>query len=177
MLNKIKECNRCRLCKNQLPLLDNLKKSHIMWVGLSSKKVNDINKAIPLENNTNSGKIIEQIETKLPEYIFYKTNLVKCLPLDENNKLRYPSILEMNDCIDNLICEIDAVNPIVIFLLGKKTYNYVYKYFKDNNLDTNKLFYIEHPSYIYVYKKKYIGEYIDKVVEIIKKVIEEKPKN
>ena len=34
-----------------------------MWVGLSSKKVNDINKAIPLENNTKSGKIIEQIET------------------------------------------------------------------------------------------------------------------
>ena len=30
--------------------------------------------------------IIELIEQELPDLKFYKTNLVKCLPLDENNK-------------------------------------------------------------------------------------------
>ena len=36
-----------------------------MWVGLSAKKVEDVNKTIPLCNDTNSGKIIEEIENKL----------------------------------------------------------------------------------------------------------------
>ena len=59
-----------------------------MWVGLSAKRVDDLNNSIPLCNDTNSGKIIELIEQKLQDLKFYKTNLVKCLPLDENNKLR-----------------------------------------------------------------------------------------
>ncbi len=138
-----------------------------MWVGLSAKKVVDITSSTPLENNTNSGKIIEQIEQKIPKYNFYKTNLLKCLPLDKNNKLRYPTINEMDKCISNLIYEIDIIKPKLIFLLGRKTYNYVYKYFKNNNLETNNINYIEHPSYIYVYKKRYIDEYISKIIEII----------
>lgn len=168
MINKIKRCRKCNLCNNQLPLLDSIKKKDIMWVGLSAKKVDDIDKSKPLENNTISGKIIELIELKLPEYTFYKTNLVKCLPLDQNNKLRYPNINEINNCIDNLILEINIVKPKIIFLLGKKTYNYVYKYFTNNNLDTTKLLFIEHPSYIYVYKRKYIDDYVDKVSKIVK---------
>ncbi len=139
-----------------------------MWVGLSAKKVTDISISVPLENNTNSGKIIEQIEQQIPNYNFYKTNLLKCLPLDENNKLRYPTVNEMDKCIKNLIYEIDIIKPKLIFLLGRKTYNYVYKYFKNNNLDANNIYYIEHPSYIYVYRKKLINEYISKIVEIIK---------
>ena len=44
---------------------DNLKKSHIMWVGLSAKKVNDINKAIPLENNTEwMDKLADRINSR-----------------------------------------------------------------------------------------------------------------
>lgn len=139
-----------------------------MWVGLSAKKVTDISISVPLENNTNSGKIIEQIEQQIPNYNFYKTNLLKCLPLDENNKLRYPTVNEMDKCIKNLIYEIDIIKPKLIFLLGRKTYNYVYKYFKNNSLDANNIYYIEHPSYIYVYRKRLINEYISKIVEIIK---------
>ena len=45
------------------------------------------------------------------------------------------------------------------------------KYFIKNNIDKSKLIYIEHPSYIYVYKRKYIDDYINKVVDICKKTI------
>ena len=38
-----------------------------------------------------------------------------------------------------------------------------------NNIDKSKLIYIEHPSYIYVYKRKYIDDYVEKVVDICKK--------
>lgn len=75
----------------------------------------------------------------------------------------------MQDCINNLLIEIDILNPKIILVLGKLTFNFIEKYFIKNNIDKSKLIYIEHPSYIYVYKRKYINDYINKVVDICKK--------
>ena len=168
-LEKVKNCNKCGLCQNQRPLLDKEDRCDVMWVGLSAKRVDDLNNSIPLSNDTNSGKIIELIEHELPDLKFYKTNLVKCLPLDENNKLRYPTQKEMQDCINNLLIEIEILNPKIILVLGKLTFNFIEKYFIKNNIDKSKLIYIKHPSYIYVYKRRYIDDYINKVVDICKK--------
>ena len=52
----------------------------------------------------------------------YKTNLVKCLPLTEQQKLRYPSKKEMDKCFDNLVSEINAMSPKIVFLLGEKVF-------------------------------------------------------
>lgn len=165
-LEEVFNCNKCNLCKNQKPLLDNKTDCDVMWVGLSAKKVSNVIESIPLSNDTNSGKIIELIENKLPNINFYKTNLVKCVPLNENLKLRYPTNNEMNFCINNLIYEIEILKPKIIFILGKKSYDFINKYFFENKIDRAKLVYIEHPSYIYVYKRKYIDDYINKVVDI-----------
>ena len=165
----LENCNKCSLCQNQRPLLDKEDRCDVMWVGLSSKRVDDLNKSIPLSNDTNSGKIIELIEQELPDLKFYKTNLVKCLPLDENNKLRYPTPKEMQACINNLLIEIDILNPKIILVLGKLTFNFIEKYFIKNNIDKSKLTFIEHPSYIYVYKRKYMDDYVKKIVDICKK--------
>lgn len=167
--NIIVNCKNCNLYNNQLPLLDEIKECDVMWVGLSAKRV--LNSNIPLDKSTNSGKIIELIENKIEGLKFYKTNLVKCLPLDENNKLRYPNLFEMKQCVENLIIEIEIIKPKVIFLLGKKTYDFVHKYFKEKNIDCSNLFSIEHPSYIYVYKRKYINDYVDKVIDICNRTI------
>ena len=102
-LNNIKKCRKCNLYINQLPLLDKKDNCDVMWVGLSAKKVDDIDKNYPLEKNTNSGLLIKEIEDKLPSLNYYKTNLVKCLPLDNKGKIRYPSTNEMNKCISNLL--------------------------------------------------------------------------
>ena len=118
---EIKKCRKCNLCNNQSPLLDKSKKCDVMWVGLSAKKVDDVDKTIPLCSDTNSGKIIEMIEERLPK---------------------------------------------IVFVLGKNTYNFIHKYFVNNGLAVSKLVYIEHPPYIYVYKRKYIDEYVDKIVSI-----------
>ena len=169
MINTIKDCTLCTLCKNQKPLIDNtLTECDIMWVGISAKKVENIDINYPLKNDTNSGKIIEMIEKQNNHLTFYKSNLVKCLPLDENGKIRYPSIDEMNTCIVNLIKEIDIVKPKKIVCLGSKTYEFISKYFKDNyiNIDA-KLYKIEHPSYIYIYKRKDLDIYLNKVCKIL----------
>ena len=57
-LEKIENCNKCNLCKNQKPLLDNKTDCDVMWVGLSAKKVSNVIESIPLSNDTNSGKFI-----------------------------------------------------------------------------------------------------------------------
>lgn len=161
-MNKIEKCKKCELYKNQPPLLDEIKESEIMWVGLSAKKVDNINETHPLANDTNTGRIIEQIENELNQHSFYKTNLVKCVPLNETNKLRYPTTNEMEECLENLIYEISLVKPKVILVLGKQAYNFIIKKAKIKNI-----FYIEHPSYIYVYKRKEINSYIEKVKKLI----------
>ena len=161
-LNNIKNCRKCNLYINQLPLLDKKDHCDVMWVGLSAKKVDDIDKNYPLEENTNSGLLIKEIEDILPSLNYYKTNLVKCLPLDNKGKIRYPSVNEMNKCISNLLIEIEVMNPKIIFLLGKNVYNFISKYMNKNNIKLNlPIKYIEHPSYIYVYKKKYKDNYIE----------------
>ena len=153
-MNKIEKCKKCGLYKNQPPLLDEIKESEIMWVGLSAKKVDNINETHPLANDTNTGE--------LNQHTFYKTNLVKCVPLNEKTKLRYPTTNEMEECLENLIYEISLVNPKVILVLGKQAYNFIIKKVKIKNI-----FYIEHPSYIYVYKRKEINSYIEKVKKLI----------
>ena len=118
MMNQISNCKECNLCTNQKPLMDRLRECDIMWVGLSAKRVKDVNVNYPLENNTNSGRLIEEIERKNPNIKYYKTNLVKCLPLGEDDKIRYPTRKEMSVCIRNLFMEIEAVKPRTIFYWG-----------------------------------------------------------
>ena len=76
MMNQISNCKECNLCTNQKPLMDRLRECDIMWVGLSAKRVKDVNVNYPLENNTNSGRLIEEIERKNPNIKYYKTNNV-----------------------------------------------------------------------------------------------------
>lgn len=175
MLKEIFSCRNCNLYLNQLPLIDNKKECNVMWVGLSAKKVNNLEKGYPLSEDTNSGKIINEIENTLPNIKFYKTNLVKCLPLDNNEKIRYPNKQEMNACINNLIKEIEILKPKIVFLLGNKVSSFVEKYLEKNNIELNTyLKKVEHPSYIYVYKRKNKQEYINKIATDIKLAMQEK---
>lgn len=159
-IEEIEKCKKCPLYKNQLPLLDKKVQCDVMWVGLSAKKVNDVNNNFPLQDDTNSGKIIKNMEDKLSSLKFYKTNLVKCLPLDNKNKLRYPTAKEISICTENLLKEIDIIRPKIIVLLGNMVSKHIKKYLKENQIKLN-IITIKHPSYIYVYKRKYISDYIE----------------
>jgi DNA polymerase len=168
--DKIYMCSKCALCNNQLPLLDNnIIKADILWVGLSAKKVENVSSSIPLESNTKTGKIIEKIETD--KFSFYKTNLVKCLPLNEKGKLRYPTNNEMESCFDNLVLEIEAIKPKIVFLLGAKVAKFTLKELNKRGIFRNiRFIQIYHPSYIAVYKRKEEDSYIKKIQKIINEV-------
>ena len=157
------------------------KKIDVMWVGLSHKQEKNGNKFYPLGEDTNSGKVIFEIEKSLPKLKFYRTNLVKFAPTDKNNKLRYPTISEMENDFPLLRKEISELSPKIIFLLGSKVAEFVIKKRGQKLIKSREdwqsyevailketfLVSIFHPSYVYVYKRKNIDEYIDAVRRII----------
>ena len=185
MLKKILNCKKCKLYYNQKPLLDIEKKSEIMWVGLSAKEVSSDGEG-PLSLKTNSGKILEKIEKELKNKLTYKTNLVKCLPLDKGNKIRYPTEEEIDSCLEHLLYEIKIISPKIIFLLGKEVYEAIAKKMKINLKKWNEFEYyyekvegiyyipIHHPSYIHRTKKKNMQKYSNSIRKLIVELLLDK---
>ena len=182
MIEQIRRCQKCGLCVNQKPLLDTEKECHVFWVGLSAKKM-ESDEEVPLSPETNTGMLIQKIEELCGEVITYKTNLVKCLPLTEEQKLRYPNRKEIDSCFEHLVGEIQVMSPKIVFLLGEKVYSSVGKHLKINFEKWDEFEYhykkyegtyyvpIHHPSYIYVYKRKRMDEYIEGVERIINQLL------
>lgn len=159
-----------------------MKNVNVMWVGLSAKKATNAEGFVPLNLNTNTGKLVAEIEAQCPSVNFYKTNLVKFPPLDAKQKLRYPTLEECALCYPELQIEIRTINPRVILLLGNKTATFIlnqlglqmpklsYKY---QSLDHEERWYvpIHHPSYIMVYKRKEKYLYIQAVKDVIDRLV------
>lgn len=181
-----KVCKTCGLYLNQLPVLDFLKNSHIFWVGLSAIQFDEGIEQLPLSPTTRTGALISTIEETLKtEISFYKTNLVKCVPLKDDGKIRYPIEHEMEKCFPNFQFELDALNPSVVFLLGKQVATFVMKKmgvkgitfpenFKYKPIEVNNTFFvpIHHPSYMLVYKRKQLNAYISSIQSICRKKTE-----
>ena len=162
--------------------MDKCKSCQVLWVGLSAKKVT-CDDETPLSKSTNSGAIIHKIEESLNGVSTYKTNLVKCLPLDDHQKLRYPNRQEIDDCFCNLEEEISTLAPKIVFLLGEKVYSSVAKRYRlsFDRIDGfnyqfvrhDGVYYVpvHHPSYIHVYKRKFVDTYIQSLHDITQRLL------
>ena len=182
MTEAIRKCRKCGLCRNQELLLDKEHSCQIFWVGLSAKKAHYTNEP-PLSIQTNSGKMIHTIEEMCGNITTYKTNLVKCLPLTEQKKLRYPNMQEIDCCYEHLIDEIEVMSPRIVFLLGGKVSGAVEKHFEIHFTKWENFSYayqeyrgafyvpIHHPSYIYVYRRKNMDDYFSSVKNVISKLL------
>ena len=169
--SKITKCNKCDISCNQKPLVDNMRKSDIMFLGISAK-MKETEDEMSLSENTNSGKLIKMIEERLLEennnLLCYRSNMVKCVPLNEEGKIRYPDNLEIENCIENLEYELNIVKPKVVVFLGRLVEKYLKK--KIIELGYNVIT-IYHPSYIYVYRKKEIEKYVEESSKNILKYV------
>ena len=169
--NRITKCNKCDISCNQKPLVENMRESDIMFLGISAK-MKETEDEMPLAENTNSGKLIKMIEERLLEennnLLCYRSNMVKCVPLNEEGKIRYPDNLEIENCIENLEYELNIVNPKVVVFLGRLVEKYLKK--KIIELGYNVIT-IYHPSYIYVYRKKEIEKYVEESSKNILKYV------
>lgn len=184
-----KACRSCGLSIYQEPVFDQFKRSNVFWVGLSAVQFQEGQEKLPLSPLTASGALIHSIEASLKkQFSFYKTNLVKCAPL-QKDKIRYPVAHEMEKCFPNLLWELEHLQPTTVFLLGKQVGDFVLKkfglskpYFSDDfryevfQTGSTRFIPIHHPSYILVYKRKLITQYIDSLQNLIKCTAEESPK-
>ena len=87
--------------------------------------------------------------------------------------------MEIKYCIGNLFSEISSKNPKIVFLLGEKVYSSIEKYLGlqfDKLEGYNFTYYeykgiyfipIQHPSYIWIYKRKEINNYINNILSVI----------
>ena len=169
--SKITKCNKCGISCNQKPLVDNMRKSDIMFLGISAK-IKEKEDEMPLSENTNSGKLIKMIEERLLEennnLLCYRSNMVKCVPLNEKGKIRYPDNLEIENCIENLEYELNIVNPKVVVFLGRLVEKHLKKKIMELGYNTITIY---HPSYIHVYRKKEIEKYVEESSKNILKYV------
>lgn len=168
-----KNCRACGLYLNQYPVFGQAHKPEVFWVGLSAVRFDEGEDRMPLSPDTRSGALIELIEEPLRKKVtFYKTNLVKCLPLKEG-KIRYPLRKEMEKCCPNFEDELATLQPSIVFLLGKQVASFVLKKFSNKQANLPKDFKydqiiindttfvpIHHPSYILVYNRRNIDNYV-----------------
>lgn len=179
---KSKVCKACGLYLNQAPVFDRRKKSNVFWVGLSAVRFKEGQQKLPLSPITPSGALIHQIEQPFKQRAaFYKTNLVKCVPLNED-KIRYPLEHEMEKCFPNFEWELERLNPTTVFLLGKQVSTFVLKklssykpFFNDDfkytpiKISEINFIPIHHPSYVLVYKRKRLDAYINSIQKFFPK--------
>lgn len=179
---KSKICKACGLYLKQGPVYEMGNKPGVFWVGLSAVQFEDNEEKIPLSPFTASGALINEIEKPFTEYIsFYKTNLVKCAPTN-GKRIRYPLLHEMQKCFPNLEWELKEGKPAVVFLLGKQVSTFIIKkllnvepyldsQFNYLPIRVNNINFIpiHHPSYILVYKRKHLQEYINSIQKLFEK--------
>ncbi len=159
-----------------------MKNANVIWVGLSATRATNAEDNAPLHIDTNTGKLVAEIETQCHHINFYKTNLVKFSPLDSKGKLRYPTLEECGLCYPELQIELQSINPRVVLLLGNKTATFVLRQlglqipklsYKYKAFEYEKRWYvpIHHPSYILVYKQKDKDRYIQAVKAVIERLV------
>lgn len=168
----------------QEPVVDRLQQANVFWVGLSAVLFDEADEKLPLSILTPSGSLVHSIEKPYRKFCtFYKTNLVKCAPVADD-KIRYPSGAEMEQCFPNFLWELEALAPRTIFLLGKQVSDFVTRKLKlptvkmSDSFDYETVQYgeiqfvpIHHPSYILVYKRKLVQEYTEGLQSIITRSI------
>jgi uracil-DNA glycosylase family 4 len=149
-------------------------------VGLSAVQFGEDDEHLPLSATTRSGALVELAEQSLKsDFTFYRTNIVKCLPLNQG-KIRYPMEHEMAKCYPNFQDEVESLKPAIVFLLGKQVATFVLKqhglktvaFDEDFNfqpvlLNGTWFVAVQHPSYILVYKRKFIADYVEAIRQTV----------
>lgn len=162
----------CRQC--QIKKRTTATPAAVMFIGLSAKPGTD-----DLCPTTNTGKLIAAIEGQLVSSLgICRTNAVRCAPLDSTGKLRYPTEKELLACLPELRNEIELVAPRVIVPLGGQVSRFLLQQlgrglrfsgfdsgfsYQTYSLGFGQAMPIHHPSYIWVYRRKRIDEYVSAV--------------
>lgn len=133
----------------------------ILFVGISNKRDKD-----PFDSSTNSGKIIDSIVRGI-SCDCYKMNYVSYPPLDDLGRLRYPTKEELRNSFPEFQKKVQMLHPDLIIVCGKM----ILKELERHEYKKYPILSILHPSYIWVYHRKELDQYIKDTKEKIKEVL------
>jgi hypothetical protein len=150
------------------------RKPLVYFVGLSAKPMCE-----HLAAETRTGNIIEQIIDHLPSIKTIKTNLVKIPPIDQKGNLRYPNPNEMKLGWNELQSEMKQTFPDLLVTLGQQVSSFLrsqmgvqpaklllpsnFSYESYVSQSQSIILSVHHPSFIYVYHRKDIENYVENV--------------
>lgn len=175
-----RSCKLCNLCIE----ISNISHVDVFWVGLSGILNNDKEYEskcpMPLTSTSPSGALVDNAISKIgPQVRHLKTNLVKCAP-SSNGKLRYPNKVEMASCYPMFEIQYYNMKPKIVFLLGLQVAcfvlnkngfkferfdsNFQYKVYK---VDESFFIPIHHPSYILIYRRGLVDEYLRAIISLV----------
>ncbi len=175
-------CKRCAhrgsLCQ-EAPA--SWKKTPVVCVGLSAKLSME-----HLDSRTLTGKAIDKMEAEADAGRWHRTNLVKFAPCSPAGKLRYPTDAEMLMCAGLLRAELTAVSPVLVVTLGAITSSFLEKHLWSRHdiespdsrttageQHTPVLMPVKHPSYVSVYRRSTLDEYIADVADGVASILRE----
>jgi hypothetical protein len=160
----------------------NFGKPIIYFVGLSAKPNCD-----HLSTQTKTGNVIEQIIHGLPDVTSIKTNLVKNPPLDQRGNLRYPNSFEMERGWEDLQNDMTYMSPNLIVTLGQQVSFFIRTqmgvqpakpllptdFSSKTYLSQSEpyLLSVHHPSFVFVYRRNYIENYVNSVIQSISSLV------
>lgn len=136
-------------------------KKKVCFVGITDKIGLE-----PFDCSTKSGMIIVQI-MELLDYECEKINYVSYPPLNEKGRLRYPTKKEMQEAFPGFQESILKMKPDLLVVCGKMVAGVL----KQHSFFQDKILVIYHPSYIYVYQRNKIEQYILETVQKIKEIM------
>ena len=158
--------------------LEEISSSQVMFVWLSYKLNKQWEVLKAFSDTTNSWKVISQLEESCEGVSIHKTNLVQWVPLDEEWKIRYPNAKEKEKGLNNLLEEIEKIKPKIVYLFWKQVSDFVIKKlyvekksdFEYTQWDITFVL-AHHPSYMYIYKRKELDNYIQNIVQQIQNIL------
>lgn len=126
----------------------------VCFVGISNKEGKK-----PFDSTTNSGKVIDQIISQV-DVNCEKVNYVSFVPTDDFGKIRYPSKTELEESFPLFQKKVYTMNPDLLIVCGKM----IARQLKKHNFYQDKMLEVVHPSYIWVYKRAFLHQYIQEIV-------------
>ena len=125
-----------------------------MLIGEAPGRLGAARTGIPFKGDK-SGDFLEWCleELGIQHDSLYITNIVKCLPKDENENNRKPTAYETSRCIKHLIEEIRIVNPEKLICLGRTAYKTIIEksqWYPD--IRKCEIILVDHPSYVSNYQ-------------------------
>ena len=144
-----------------------------------------------LDPETKTGHVVQQIINRLPSAKIIRTNLVRTPPLNKDGKLRYPSESEMALGWDELKSELHQTGYQLLVALGYQVSSFLrsqmgirptrsqlppdFSYRDHVPSSLSPILTVHHPSFVLIYRRKHLENYINNVVGSISYLLSRSP--